>query len=137
MPIVLADPAASVEPATASVPEHVKPAQAEQATAVESVRVDAPSEVGPAVPLDPTVINQDSESPLALSVQALRGTNGSDFESYAAILRGAPDKHCLRLWLPCLFDERDFVSYGEVRKFCLVKNSNCFVYTTHTDQQPL
>lgn len=67
----------------------------------------------------------------------LRGTSGSDFEASAAVLRGVADKNCLQKLLPCIFDERDFVAFGEVLRFVLVKGSNCFVYTAETDVSPL
>ena len=51
-----------------------------------------------------------------MSVVALRGDSGSDFEAKAAVLRGAPKKDILKRWLPLFFDERDFVAYGEVKQ---------------------
>ena len=49
-----------------------------------------------------------------MSVAALRGDSGADFEGNAAVLRGAPKKDILKRFLPLFFDERDFVAYGEV-----------------------
>ena len=56
-----------------------------------------------------------------MSVAALRGESGSDFEGNAAVLRGAPKKNILKRVLPLCFDERDFVAYGEVRSRVLVR----------------
>jgi hypothetical protein len=61
-----------------------------------------------------------------ISVEALRGESGADFEGNAAVLRGAPKKDILKRFLPLFFDERDFVAYGEVREnlgicFCFLR----------------
>mmetsp|Transcript_16902 Transcript_16902/g.48819 ORF Transcript_16902/g.48819 Transcript_16902/m.48819 type:complete len:148 (-) Transcript_16902:1953-2396(-) len=39
--------------------------------------------------------------------------------------------------MPCIFDERDFVAFGEVLRFVIVKGSNCFVFGGETDASPL
>lgn len=72
-----------------------------------------------------------------LSVKALRGEHGADFESYAGVLRGAPDKNCLKRYLPCLYDERDYVAFGEVKKYVLIKGTSIFVYMEDHDLSPL
>jgi hypothetical protein len=72
-----------------------------------------------------------------LSVSSLRGQTGATFESYAAILRGAPEKNFLKVCLPCIYDERDFVTFGEVKKYCLIKGSTCFIFLQDTDLAPL
>jgi hypothetical protein len=72
-----------------------------------------------------------------LSVASLRGQTGATFESYAAILRGAPEKNILKVCLPCIYDERDFVSFGEVKKYCVIKGSTCFIFLQDTDLAPL
>lgn len=88
---------------------------------------------------DGSVIGMTKNSGITtlLSVSSLRGTSGATFESYAAILRGAPEKNILKVCLPCLYDERDFVSFGEVKKYCLIKGSTCFVFLQDTDLAPL
>jgi hypothetical protein len=72
-----------------------------------------------------------------LSVSSLRGQTGATFESYAAILRGAPEKNILKVCLPCIYDERDFVAFGEVKKYCVIKGSTCFIFLEDTDLAPL
>ena len=85
----------------------------------------------------PYVILNYRAKPSLLGAAALRGNTGSDFESKAAVLRGAPKKDLLKRFLPIIFDERDFVAYGEVERFILVKGSCCFVFTEETDPSPL
>lgn len=62
-----------------------------------------------------------------MSVAALRGESGADFEGNAAVLRGAPKKNILKRALPLFFDERDFVSYGEVRNLCVAPSFACVI----------
>jgi hypothetical protein len=66
-----------------------------------------------------------------ISVEALRGESGADFEGNAAVLRGAPKKDILKRFLPLFFDERDFVAYGEVREIWEFVFAFC-VFLTHT-----
>lgn len=74
----------------------------------------------------------------SLSPNNLRGETGLvDLEGYAAIIVGAPDKNILQRVLPFMYDERDFVSFGEVKKFFMVKNGTCFVYNDKSDPSPL
>jgi len=100
--------------------------------------------VGPAVLIDvptkhvPEEKIKEGYSHLSpVSVNTLRGTTGSDFESRAAVIRGAAKKNFLQKVLPFFFDERDFVSYGEVQRFILVKGGHCFVFSEETDISPL
>merc|ERR1712232_184120 len=51
----------------------------------------------------------------------------------ASILSVALLKKCL----PFLFDERDFVSYGEVRRYIFVKGNCIFIYGDKSDPRPL
>ena len=48
-----------------------------------------------------------------MSVATLR-KDGTDFEGRAAVCRGAPKKHFLKLILPMFYDQRDFVTFSEV-----------------------
>jgi hypothetical protein len=43
----------------------------------------------------------------------------------------------LRRWLPFIYDERDFVAFGEVSRFVFVKGNCIFVYGEETDPSPL
>lgn len=131
----LAPPAPLVEPATAEMARPVTPTNVERAHHSSSV------DVGPAPAVEPATILVAQPSAIttqtSLSVAALRGQTGADFESYAAILRGAPPKNCLKRYLPCLYDERDYVAYSEVKKYAVVKSGHCFVYIRDDDPSPL
>ena len=72
-----------------------------------------------------------------ITVANLRGTGGSDFESKAAVLRGIREKNILAKLLPCVFGERDFVSYGETLRYVVVKGDNAFIFTEINDVAPL
>jgi hypothetical protein len=43
----------------------------------------------------------------------------------------------LQICIPCYFDERDFVSMGEVTRYVFVKGNVIFVYGQETDPSPL
>jgi len=55
----------------------------------------------------------------------------------SSVLRGVREKNLLAKLLPCVFGERDFVSYGEVLRYVVVKGGNCFVFTEESDPSPL
>ncbi|KAL3917914.1 MAG: hypothetical protein SGILL_004488 [Bacillariaceae sp.] len=133
----LASPAPAVEgaeatPATASGTVTVEPARDS-----EAVHVDPPRDSGPAVPFDkkfaPKITVKEAS---ALSVEALRGS-GTDFESEAGVIKGGVEKTLLRKTFPRFFDYRDFLSYGEVRRFLFVKGNCIFVYGQEADTRPL
>jgi hypothetical protein len=141
----LAAPALRVSAAVAEKAESCEPAVADRVQqSVATVVPKAPG-VGPAANKTYTYSLASKYSPVTttagltslLSVVALRGESGADFESYAAVLRGASDKNFLQVCLPCIYDERDFVTFGEVKKYCLIKGSSCFIYMQDTDMQPL
>ena len=104
----LATPAPRVGKAIADKAPSPDPAVAEPPRACESVRVNKAEAVEPAVAgyketVIPVVQPQTKRD--EMSVQALRGETGADFESKAAVLRGAPHKDVLKRWLPWIFDE--------------------------------
>jgi hypothetical protein len=66
----------------------------------------------------------------------LRG-RGTDFESEAGVVKGGVEKMILRRILPWFFDYRDYISYGEVRRFVFVKGNCIFVYGQESDLRPL
>jgi len=72
-----------------------------------------------------------------ISVDHLRGTGGAQFEGKVAVLRGAREKNRLAKLLPCVFGERDFVSYGEVLRYVVIKGDSCFIFTEESDPSPL
>jgi len=138
----LAPPAPTVESASAAaiLPDSAGPAIVNMVQQGGSVRVSVAQAVDPAVPFDNPRVFAPAPQPeveSTISVAALREAGGSDFESYAAILRGAPEKNFLKTCLPCIYDERDFVSFGEARKYALIKGASCFVFNDDTDPSPL
>jgi len=46
-------------------------------------------------------------------------------------------KSFLSRCLPCLYDERDFKSFGESRRYILIKGTNIFVYTDESAASPI
>lgn len=56
---------------------------------------------------------------------------------HKSVLRGVREKNLLAKLLPCVFGERDFVSYGEVLRYVVVKGDNCFIFTEESDPSPL
>ena len=118
----------------------VDAATAASAQVVESVTVDRAKPVDPASLFDPKIDAprmKEAVKENSLSVRALRGSNGADFESVVALLRGAPHKNFFKRVFPLCFDERDFVSFGEVKRFVVIKGNSCFVFTEETEIQPL
>ena len=53
------------------------------------------------------------------------------------MISGKPIKNFLRRLIPFLFDERDFVSYSEVKRYVFVKQNYILVYGQQTDPCPL
>mmetsp|Transcript_8262 Transcript_8262/g.12706 ORF Transcript_8262/g.12706 Transcript_8262/m.12706 type:complete len:238 (+) Transcript_8262:176-889(+) len=135
----LAKPAPQVGAAIATDAPKVKEAKSQNADQVEAAKADSPSAVGPAVPFDPQKAAYHSkEAPIkTISVQALRGKTGADFESEVAVLEGAPKKDFLKRFLPLIFDERDYVSYGEVKRYVLIKGDSCFIFMDKDGTEPL
>jgi hypothetical protein len=139
-----AEKAPSVEPSVADRVQQSEPVQAQpMEPAGPCIPYDDPANFKPTtvhlVTKDGSILGTTTQSGIStlLSVGSLRGESGVAFESYAAILRGAPEKNFLKVCLPCIYDERDFVAYGEVKKYCLIKSSTCFVFLQNTDLAPL
>lgn len=126
---VSAEKAPKVEAATTDSAQVVEPATVEQAQAVLPALLFDPKRDAPQL--------KEVVTEKGISVKALRGTTGADFESVVALLRGAPKKNFLKKVLPLFFDERDFVSFGEVKRFVVIKGDCCFVFTEETEIQPL
>jgi hypothetical protein len=150
----LAPPALRVSAAVAEKAPSCEPAVADSVQQSPPVQAQPMEPAGPCIPYDdpanflPTTVHlikndgsvittKNSGITTLLSVASLRGESGAAFESYAAILRGAPEKNFLKVCLPCIYDERDFVTFGEVKKYCLIKGSTCFVFLQDTDLAPL
>lgn len=140
----LAVPAPRVSGAAATLVEDAGAAVVEPAVPKKAPLAEPAAEVEPAVPFDDSMRHAPkanvTETPIRgdqLTVDTLRGTSGSDFEAHAAVLRGVAKKNFLQKFLPFIFDERDFVAFGEVLRFVLIKGSNCFIFTAETDISPL
>eukprot|EP00551_Chaetoceros_affinis_P002357 CAMPEP_0203636360 /NCGR_PEP_ID=MMETSP0088-20131115/2914_1 /ASSEMBLY_ACC=CAM_ASM_001087 /TAXON_ID=426623 /ORGANISM="Chaetoceros affinis, Strain CCMP159" /LENGTH=241 /DNA_ID=CAMNT_0050490471 /DNA_START=62 /DNA_END=787 /DNA_ORIENTATION=- len=148
----LAEPAPEVEAATADAavaPESVyndneylvapAPDVSSESLDVETykvapaVMVDDPRRFAPNDKLNEPYRNPELDVP----VEKLRtGSTGITFESQAGISRGI-QMTCTRQCLPFLYDERDFVSYGEISRYIVLKDTFCFVYGEQTDPNPL
>jgi hypothetical protein len=136
----LASPAPRVEPATAVNVKHEEAATAQMASPCEPA-IAAPAPIVEPAGLSSEVVRAIKQarngSTSTLTVEMLRGEQGANLECYAAIFRGAPPKNILKVLLPCIYDERDFVSYNEVKKYMVIQSGTCFVYMEEKDPFPL
>lgn len=137
----LAEAAPRVEAALAESAQYTDAATAAMVQQSEAPKTSPAQKVEPATTDGPqtTATNtiSSSVSTSSLTVAKLRGGSGADMECYAAILRGAPEKNVLQKFLPFIFDERDFITYGEVKKYMVVKAGSCFVYGEESDPSPM
>lgn len=78
----------------------------------------------------------DSSKP---SVEVLRATGKILFEGYAAVIIGPVQKNICEKALKCFYDERSFLSYGEVKRYIvIIKGSNTiFVYADADAPSPM
>ena len=132
-------PAPKVEAATA---EAVKPKAAPLAEQpVASSATNAEKAVSAsfvcAEPAPPNAYKDDDNNDIKKyddgskpTVEALRATGKIVFEGYAAVIIGAVHKSLCEKSFRCLYDERCFLSYGEVKRYIVImKDSNViFVY---------
>lgn len=136
----LVSPAPDVEAPSASTQSSAEEVQVEAVYERSgSLIVEPAPKTDPAVPFDdPTKFGPKLFPPemSSLSVAALRGY-GIDFEAEAACIKGGVEKNALRRLVPFVYDERDFVSFGEVLRFILVTGNVIFVYGQKTDLGPL
>lgn len=79
-----------------------------------------------------------------LSVDELRALSASHtilFESEAGVIIGQAEKNVCQRLFPLFFDERVFLSYGEVKRYILLTTdgigTTIFVYVDITDPTPL
>eukprot|EP00980_Cylindrotheca_fusiformis_P023379 scaffold10429_cov126-Cylindrotheca_fusiformis.AAC.10 len=135
----LATPAPAVEAAIADRAAPSEELRVEPARPSEDTTVEAAKRVEPAVLYDdprkfaPPMTQEQASH---LSIKALRAS-GVEFESKAAVIRGGVPKNILRRCLPLCFDERDFVSFGEVLRYLFVKGNCILVYGEATAPSPL
>ncbi len=136
----LALPPIRVEEAVAAPCEVEEPATADPARPSHSMRIVTTSPtVEPAtIDMTTTELPVPPKAISPLSVDGLRTAPGvNHFEGDVAILPRAPDKTMLQIVLPCLYDDRHFISFGEAKKYCFMKGTICYVYNDPTDPQPL
>ena len=136
----LAQPAPTVGEAKALAPTESKAAVVVEAarTAEETKNTRAAPVVSEAVVDEHRRFAPRIAAPRAsaLSVAELK-KHGTDFESEAGVIRGGARKDILKRFLPFFFDERDFVSYGEVRRYVFLRADAVFVYGEKSDPRPL
>lgn len=134
----LAQPAPVVGEAKAQAPSNSKSVTVENAKSVEEPKIKAAPIVSGAIVGDYQKFAPKTAPKKAsmLSVTELK-KQGTSFESEAGVIKGGVEKDFLKKILPFFFDERDFVSYGEVRRFLFVKDNNIFVYVEKSDPRPL
>ena len=136
-----ASPAPQVEAAVAATAPLADPAIAAPATEVGAAVLEADS-IGTTTPATTTTTATTPQ----LTVDMLRAQGSVVFESEVGILPGAPPKNFLKRWLPWFFDERDFVTYREIKKYCVIlslsskeakKDTTIYVYASVSDPSPL
>lgn len=142
----LADPAPFSEPHTAeplpSSSPFISPTIVQPAIPSEPVKVDPAPTVEPAILMGGPEHEQPSSSTVPnlteTSVPVISTTEPSKilFESTAAVTRGT-QRTLLQTLLPLIFDERDFVSYGEVLRYIVIQNQKCFIYPEKSSPTPL
>jgi len=134
----LAQPAPTVGAAKAQAAFASKAVKVGAAEVVEEPTIEAAPRVSVAVVGDDLKFapKVPPQKPSALSVTELK-KQGADFESEAGIIKGRAHKDILKRLLPFIYDERDFISYGEIRRFLFVRGNCIFVYGEKSDPRPL
>lgn len=135
-----AAPAPRVEEARVDDAIAVEPAVAPPAQFTGAATADACAPVEPATlysSIKSALNDDDNNMGKGLRTKQVRGNTGAEFESYAAVIKGRVHKNFLQIILPCVYDERDFVAYGEVKYYVLVKEGLCYIYVAETDPSPL
>lgn len=144
----MTEPAPIVEAAKASAAKPRVMPEAEPAATSERVHdVEAAPKVKAAVAEPPTERGSFTVENIAakksttleqcqtIGVSALRGTQQVAFEAPAAVIIGPADRGVCEKIFPC-FAERTFVSYGEVKRYVMIVDSNIFVYMDSSDKSP-
>ncbi len=76
---------------------------------------------------------------LDIPIEKLR-LGGVQFEGPVGISKGlvvTMTRRTLGKIIPMLYDDRDFVAYGEIERFIVIQDNTCFVYTESSDPSPL
>lgn len=152
----LATPAGRVSPATADTAEAVKRIENDDEYQVEPAPRNDDDKLGLVVPaekVEPAIVINDPRqfAPMEklqqkyrsetydVPVAKLRET-GITFEGLVGISKGLVmtlTRLTLGKVLPALYNDRDFVSYGEIERYIAVKNFTIFVYAEETSPTPL
>mmetsp|Transcript_1595 Transcript_1595/g.4178 ORF Transcript_1595/g.4178 Transcript_1595/m.4178 type:complete len:241 (+) Transcript_1595:94-816(+) len=134
----LAQPAPTVEEAIAEAPIESKAVKVKPAEIAEEPEIEAAPRVSAAVVNDHEIFAPKipPQKASGLSVAQLK-KQGTDFESEAAVIKGRVKKDILKKILPFIYDERDFVSYGEIRRYVFVKGNCIFIFGDKTNPKPL
>mmetsp|Transcript_3499 Transcript_3499/g.8336 ORF Transcript_3499/g.8336 Transcript_3499/m.8336 type:complete len:185 (-) Transcript_3499:277-831(-) len=133
----LAKPAPYVGTAKAQAADVSKSVKVEAAEVVEEPNIDAAPVVSGAVVGDDLKFAPKAvpEKASVLSVAELK-KQGSEFESEAAVIKGRATKDILKRCLPFFYDERDFLAFGEVRRYIFVRGHCIFVYGQKNGSEP-
>lgn len=132
-PLVVA-PAPRVAPVRASTAPTVGTAVAAPAARDEEGARAEPAVVDvDAAPVDVDADERPRVRPT--SVAALR--RGAHLESEAAVVARPDARTWYQKWFPVVFEERNFLSFGEARKLVLVKEGRCFVFHDEHSVAPL
>lgn len=152
----LAEPARRVSPATCELAETVKALEHDDEYKVEPAVLEADLDgykVEPAAQVDAAVTVDDAkkfapmkqlnephrDESLDIPIEKLR-LGGVKFEGPVAITKGLVvtfTRRTLGKIIPALYDDRDYVAYGEIERYVVVKDNTCLVYTGPTDSSPL
>ena len=146
------EPAPKVEAAKASAAKPRAAPDVETAVSSGTAKVDCAPAVEPGFAEPPTERGSLVQSVAAaatpntpsssdkqcqkLDVESMRATNRVIFEAPAAVVVGGVDRNVCEKIFPCVA-ERSFISYGEVKRYILIMDTNIFVYTEATDPSPL
>eukprot|EP00978_Attheya_sp_CCMP212_P017333 scaffold46117_cov57-Attheya_sp.AAC.3 len=143
----MAPPARRVSPARALAAPDADPIAAEPAIPMKSPNVEraiTPVEAADASDSGTRFKSEEGNTKAAtittgtVSVEALRGTDGLDFECHAAVIRAQQKKSFIVKSMPWLFGgKRPFFAYGECSRYVVVKGCSCFIYTHKEDAEPL
>jgi hypothetical protein len=137
----LAEPAPAVDAATSERAPVVECAATDSAKEVDPAIAQRAEFVDPAVLFDPKIhapVIKENQDECRISVKSLRKKQGSDFEGVAAVVKlTKPKTSCLAALLPSFLKERDFIAFGEVKRFAVIKNNCCFIFIDENELQPL
>ena len=123
----------------AAAAPRVEPAVAEAATYEAEATADAVQFVEAATCEDAPRV-EAATTPTAAVARAGDTTTrtqhaSASFAGYAAVLSGAPPKSFLQKLLSCC--ERDFVAFGEVKRYLVIEDGLLLIYGDSSDPKPL